>query len=187
VSAKSNPSIALKEILEVEEYLAILNTPCFNQEIKSAFLFSCYTGLRWVDVKRLHWSDIKENILTTRIIQEKTGQPVTLSLHPIALTILETQSAKSKGAARNYLKVFRLPSADGANKELAQWIKNAGIDKHITWSCARLSFSVLLQDKRVNQSQIVICLVRKNCLISYDCQDSLQKFYRIRVNLAATG
>lgn len=81
VTAKSNPSKKLKEHLEVEEYLALLNTPCFNEEIRAAFLFSCYTGLRWVNVKKLSWIDLKNNILTTRIIQAKTGLPVTLTLH----------------------------------------------------------------------------------------------------------
>jgi integrase len=90
VQSKSNPSIRMKENLEVDEYLTLLNTPCLNEEIKAAFTFSCYTGLRWVDVKKLEWKDIKGSVLTTRIIQAKTGRPVTLTLHPIAQSILET-------------------------------------------------------------------------------------------------
>ncbi|WP_089897057.1 phage integrase SAM-like domain-containing protein [Chitinophaga arvensicola] len=48
VTAKSNPSTRLKEHLEVPEYLELLNTPCTNEEVKDAFIFCCYTGLRWV-------------------------------------------------------------------------------------------------------------------------------------------
>jgi hypothetical protein len=51
VFSKSNPSNRMKENLEVEEYLSLLSTPCKNQELQAAFIFSCYTGLRWVDVK----------------------------------------------------------------------------------------------------------------------------------------
>lgn len=83
VFAKSNPSAKLKENLEVDEYLKLIDTPCKNQEVKAAFIFSCYTGLRWVDVKKLEWKDIKDGVLTTRIIQAKTGRPVTLTLHRI--------------------------------------------------------------------------------------------------------
>jgi integrase len=153
VSAKSNPSIRLKENLEVDEYLNLLNTPCLNEEIKAAFTFCCYTGLRWVDVKKLEWNDIRGNVLTTRIIQAKTGQPVTLTLHPIAKAILEKQKLKAQSSFRNKFAFF-LPSANGANKILEQWIRSVGIDKHITWSCARLSFSILLQDKNVDDATV---------------------------------
>ncbi|MDP4265607.1 MAG: site-specific integrase, partial [Bacteroidota bacterium] len=74
VFAKSNPSVRMKANLEVDEYLKLLNTPCINQEVKAAFTFSCYTGLRWVDVKKLEWKDITDGVLTTRIIQAKTGR-----------------------------------------------------------------------------------------------------------------
>jgi integrase len=155
VFAKSNPSVRMKENLEVDEYLMLLNTPCLNEEIKAAFIFSCYTGLRWVDVKKLKWNDIKGNILTTRIIQAKTGKPVTLTLHEIAKNILEAQKLKIN---TDYDYVFTLPGADGSNKQLNQWVKSAGIDKYITWSCARLSFSILLQDQNVDDATVAYLL-----------------------------
>lgn len=154
VAAKSNPSTTLKENLEVEEYLQLLNTPCLNEEVKAAFIFSCYTGLRWVDVKQMEWKDIKDGILTTRIIQAKTGRPVTLTLHEIAKAILETQRRKAEQTGNPDARVFFLPSQDGCNKVLEKWMKSAGIDKHITWSCARLSFSILLQDRNVDDATV---------------------------------
>ena len=154
IYAKSNPSTNLKENLEIDEYLALLNTPCLNEEVMAAFTFSCYTGLRWVDVKKMKWADIKGNVLTTRIIQAKTGFPVTLTLHPIAETILQRQKAKVRAIQRHNEDVFVLPTANGANKILNQWMTSAGIDKHITWSCARLSFSILLQDRNVDDATI---------------------------------
>jgi integrase len=158
VSAKANPSVKLKENLEVNEYLKLLNTPCLNEEVKAAFIFCCYTGLRWVDVLKLKWDDIKGSILTTRIIQAKTGLPVTLTLHPIAQTILTMQKKKSALRQRKQEVVFILPTADGANKVLDQWVRAAGIDKHITWSCARLSFSILLQDQNVDDATVAYLL-----------------------------
>jgi integrase len=154
VSALANPSSKLKEHLEVEEYEQLLNTPCCNEEVRCAFLFSLYTGLRWVDVKALEWKDIKENVLTTRIIQKKTGLPVILTLHPIARSILETQMTKAKARSTMPKRVFGLPSANGANGILEEWVHSAGIDKHVTWSCARLSFSILLQDKNVDDATV---------------------------------
>jgi integrase len=107
-----------------------------------------------VDVKKLEGNDIRGNVLTTRIIQAKTGFPVTLTLHPIASSIIEKQKMKANtGSILNKL-LFHLPSADGANKTLEQWMESAGIEKHITWSCARLSFSILLQDRNVDDATV---------------------------------
>jgi integrase len=167
VAAKFNPSTRLKENLEVEEYLTLLKAPCLNEEVKAAFLFSCYTGLRWVDVKGLQWSDINGGVLTTRIIQAKTGRPVTLTLHPIAAAILEGQKTKSRKSE----SVFALPTADGANKVLRGWVKKGGIKKHITWSCARLSFSILLQDRNVDDATVAY-------LMGHTTTEQVRKTYK---------
>jgi integrase len=171
VFSKSNPSTRLKENLEVEDYMSLLNTPCRNQELQAGFIFSCYTALRWVDVKKMEWSDIKGAVLTTRIIQAKTGQPVTLTLHPLAQEIIATQRMKAVAIGYTNGKVFSLPSADGSNKLLDEWMKDAGINKHITWSCARLSFSILLQDKNVDDATVAY-------LMGHTTTEQVRKTYK---------
>jgi integrase len=155
VKAKSNPSINIKENLEVEEYLALLRTPCFNQEVQEAFIFSCYTGLRYVDVKHLQWPQINGKLLNTRIIQRKTGKELVIELHHIARAILIKRQKAINDLSG---KVFHLPTNNGCNKVLQQWVQNAGIQKHITWHCARLSFSILLQDRNVDTATVALLL-----------------------------
>jgi integrase len=152
VQSRMNPSTTMKENLEADEYIRLLNTPCLNEAVKDAFIFSCYTGLRYVDVKWLKWQDLKGNHLTTRIIQRKTGQPVVLTLHLIAEAILNKR--RKLCSTEPISKVFQIPSNDGCNKILQQWVKSPGIEKYITWSCARLSFSILLQDKKVDLATV---------------------------------
>jgi integrase len=171
IVAKSNPSTTLKENLEVEDYLQLLNTPCLNEEIQAAFLFSCYTGLRWIDVKKMEWKDIEDGILTTRIIQAKTGRLITLSLHEIAKGILERQKTKAEKTSDANLKVFTLSHQDGCNKALEKWIQSAGIKKHITWSCARLSFSILLQDRNVDDATVAY-------LMGHTTTEQVRKTYK---------
>lgn len=154
IPAKPNPSVKLKENLEVDEYLELLNVPCSNDEVKFAFLFCCYTGLRWIDVKGLKWKDINGDLLTTRIIQAKTGRPVILTLHPIAQRILKNREHVLGSSLCLDNPVFVLPSANGANKVLKGWIAKTSINRHITWSCARLSLSILLKDKNVDDVTI---------------------------------
>lgn len=158
VSAIANPSTHLKEIIEADEYIKLINTPCSNEQVKLAFIFCLYTGLRWADIAPMQWTDIKEGKLVTRIIQRKTGHPVVLTLHTTAQKILEQQRAKAAMFKKSANLIFHLPTQDGANKVLDIWASNAGLDKHITWSCARLSFSVLLQDQRIDHATVSLLL-----------------------------
>lgn len=59
VAAKGNKNKKLKEHFEAPEYIQLLNTPCYHEEVRETFILSCYAGLRWCDVKPLDWSDIK--------------------------------------------------------------------------------------------------------------------------------
>lgn len=154
IAAQSNPVVRIKDNLEVEEYLSLLNTPCPDPEVKFGFIFCCYTALRYCDVNVLDWEHITANTLCTRILQKKTGKPVILTLHPIAQAILDKRMDNISGKE----KVFSLPSLDSCNNELEKWMIAAKINKKITWSCARLSFSILLQDKNVDHATVAYLL-----------------------------
>jgi integrase len=84
--------------------------------------------------------------------------PVILTLHPVAKDVLDQQKLKMDMQSCNGGLVFCLPTADGANKVLDGWVKAARIEKYITWSCARLSFSILLQDKNVDDATVAYLL-----------------------------
>lgn len=171
IFAKSNPSKRLKEIIEIEDYLHLLRTPCLNQEVQLAFILCCYTGLRWVDVKNLRWKQIRGAILTTTIIQQKTGEPVTLTLHPVAQAILENRRKILAYQDDPERKIFTLPSANGCNVVLQEWTCYSKIDKYFTWSCARLSFSVLLQDQMVDDATVAY-------LLGHTTTDQVRKTYK---------
>jgi integrase len=166
VKAKINPSKNLKEFLEADEYLKLINTPQHNHEIRDAFIFCCYTGLRWCDVSTLQWSQIKGDKLVKRVIQKKTGKPVEITLHPVAQTILDNRRKKLADFRFGVIPlktelrtlIFSLPTRNGANYNIESWVYRAGINKYITWSCARLGFSILLQDANVDQATVALFL-----------------------------
>ncbi len=157
VEAKSNPPKTIKEHLEANEYIQLLQTRIFNEEIREAFVFCCYTGFRYVDVDNVEWKHINGNQITTRIIQRKTGKPLIVTLHPIAKAIL-LKRLKRNANTQPTGKIFALPSNEACNKALLEWVQNAGVKKHITWSCARLSFSILLQDANVDTATVAMLL-----------------------------
>jgi integrase len=111
--------------------------------------------LRWIDVKHLDWPNIEGDQLTSKIIQRKTGKSVIITLHWIAKAILDKRRKRATDLTG---RVFNLPSQDGSNKALKKWVDNAGIKKHITWHCARLSFSILLQDENVDKATVALLL-----------------------------
>ncbi|RFM27003.1 site-specific integrase [Deminuibacter soli] len=164
VAAQSTTSKRLKNFLEAEDYVQLLQAPITNYEVQEAFIFCIYTGLRFVDIGRVLWTDIANDTLTTRIIQKKTGFPLVLALHPIAKGIIVKRLKTIMDGPEEFRQkklastIFALPSANGCNKILKTWMERAGLQKSITWSCARLSFSILLQDARVDNATVALLL-----------------------------
>jgi len=156
VSAKGNKNKIRKNHLEAEDYLRLLRTPFFNQEVSEAFIFSCYTGMRWCDVYRLSWKDVQSNNVLI-IVQAKTLVENMIPLHRISQVILTKRSARFAGSVKEG-RIFHLPTANGANKLLSQWCNCAGIKKHITWNSARLSYSILLQDANIDGATVSLLL-----------------------------
>jgi integrase len=130
IRSKAGKNRRLKEHLEVDEYLKLLKTPCLNEEVREAFIFCCYSGLRWADVHQLSWADLGNDTIKTRLIQAKTGLPVNITMHPIAKAILDKRLARNKAKKEGI--IFKLPTADGANKILKGWMSSAKIGKQIT-------------------------------------------------------
>jgi len=125
--------------LTISELRILKDTPCNNPNIKNAFLFSCFTGLRYSDIVSLVWQDIEEGAILKR--QQKTQTFVKIKLAETALEILETQKELMKNYPGN--KIFDLLVNHLANEYLRMWISFAGINKKITFHCARHTFATM--------------------------------------------
>lgn len=145
----SRPDGLKKEILSLDEIKLLPNAYCGNAEVKNAFLFSLNTGLRFVDIKGLIWKniDIKSGQLRKKQTKVKSSIKafVTIDLNDNAIAILNL-----KGQGKPEESVFLLPTLEGSNKVLKNWISRAGISKHITWHCARHSFATNLLSNNAN-------------------------------------
>ncbi|HAO28750.1 MAG TPA: hypothetical protein DCQ68_16015 [Chryseobacterium indologenes] len=132
-----------KETLVFEEVKALLETECRNEVIKTAFLFCCYTGIRFCDVQALTWNNIKNNTLD--LVQIKTKERLTMDLHQDAVKLLEISKRQN-----NDKLVFKLPTSTTCLEVLREWVAKAEINKHITWHCSRHTFATLLYYQNVN-------------------------------------
>ena len=118
-----------REYLTVDEVKRLIDTPCKREDIKAAFLFSCFCGLRISDVKSLKWKNIITEGDKTRveILQYKTKQPLYLPLNKQALRWMP-----ERGTASDEDKVF--PTLPSKNYDcIPEWSRAAGISKHVTY------------------------------------------------------
>jgi site-specific recombinase XerD len=131
-----------KDILTFDEIERLAGAYCGNAEVKRAFLFSLYTGLRWCDIRELKYKNLDLASGKIKVTQEKTknrsrNSMVIIDLNPTAVKLIGDMGEPDAN-------VFSLPSHNGCLKALKLWTKKAGIDKHITWHCARHSIAVNL-------------------------------------------
>lgn len=137
VQSNAHGKAKRRDILTIDELKALASTPTESSEVRRAFLFSCMSGLRWVDVKSLTWVMVNLKDRRLNIRQEKTKEDVSIPLNETAVKLLEEPGKPNE-------LVFTLPTANGANKTLKAWVKRAGIDKYITFHCGRHSFGTNL-------------------------------------------
>lgn len=143
ITIKVDDGAIVKDVLSPEEVKRLIEThyPKENLQIRNAFLFSLNTGMRWCDVRDLAFGDFDFSNRTFSYNQNKTKGHSTKSnvSLPLTDTLLELMGEQPEARGKDEL-VFTLPSHTMALKALRRWTKFAGIDKHITFHCARHSF-----------------------------------------------
>lgn len=134
---KPSGKILGKDVLSDSELRLLFNTACNSDNLKRAFLFCCFTGLRAVDVRELRWKNIDVKNKSFKFSQSKTGVRM---LPPLSETAIDLLGEEGKP---NDL-VFDLPTHEAMNKTLKAWVVRAKIKKHITFHCARHTFATSL-------------------------------------------
>lgn len=145
----TNPMLALdrshlkgttyeREFLSVEEVKKLIDTPCRRPDIKGAFLFSCFCGLRISDVRSLQWKHVVTagEKMYLKITQFKTRRPLSIPLSSQALRWMP-----ERGGAGEDEYIF--PPLSKNMTVLDDWAKEAGINKHITFHVSRHTFATM--------------------------------------------
>lgn len=142
---KPQKRIAEKEFLTIEEIQKTIDTPCRYEIVKKAFLFCCFTGLRYSDMKCLKWSEIRTapDGISQYIdhIQVKTKDRVTI---PVSDETRRWMPERIEGVDTIFheLKITQ----ETARVVLTEWMKDAGIAKHITFHCSRHTAATIAAD-----------------------------------------
>ena len=153
ITIKADDQQLKKEILSLEEIqqLLVTNDEKQNQEIRRAFIFCLYCGLRYCDVRELTFANVDYSNRLLIFEQHKTKghsakSGVNIPLNDGLLNLIG-QPADPENRAE---LIFKLPSYTMCIKSLQRWVKSAGINKHITWHCGRHSFAVNILNNGAN-------------------------------------
>lgn len=133
----------VKDFLSPEEEKQLMATHYTgeNPQIRNAFVFCLYTGMRFCDVRDLTFGnfDFANRLLSYEQNKTKGHSKHSRVTLPLADSLLALLGEEPESQDKDAL-VFTLPSHTMCLKALRRWTKRAGIDKHITWHCARHSF-----------------------------------------------
>jgi integrase len=130
--------------LTMTEVRKLAKAPCPNEQAKRAFLFSCFTGLRFSDIEALTWDNVKGKSL--EFTQKKKRTPELIPLHDEALAILKKQRKAEPSPLLQRSRagyVFLLPIHSVVNKALRAWAKAASLEKHVSFHVSRHTFATL--------------------------------------------
>ena len=153
VVIKVDDQILRKDVLSLDEEQALINTHYDgeNPNIRRAFIMCLYCGLRFCDVKSLAFSNVDYSNRLLKFEQNKTrghsaNSGVVIPLNDGLLRLIgEPTNDQTKDSP-----IFPLPSYEMCLKALKRWVKRAGIEKHISWHCARHSFAVNILNNGAN-------------------------------------
>ena len=134
--------------LSMNEVQMLVDTPCKDDVLKRAFLFSILTGLRHSDIQTLKWKQIQQTSKGTWqavIVQQKTKRP---DYKPVIQQALQLCGERPND--EESLVFEGLTDASWISRPLKVWIEASGIKKHITFHCGRHSFASLLLENGVD-------------------------------------
>lgn len=153
ISIKVDDQQLRKEVLSPEEIQQLIATHYEheNPNIRRAFILCLYCGLRFCDVKDLTFANVDHSNKLLKFEQSKTkghsaSSGVVIPLNDGILKLIGEPSDPDK---RDEV-IFPLPSYEMCLKALRHWVKRAGINKHISWHCARHSFAVNILNNGAN-------------------------------------
>lgn len=138
--------VAERVYLTPDEIRKLWHTPCRHDVLRRAFLFSCLTGLRVSDIRKLAWRDVTTMGSYTRIIfrQRKTKGIEYTDINDQAVSLMGERGKDDDLVFDGF--VYNSKTAT----KLRNWAKAAGIRKQITYHSSRHSFALMMLDAGVD-------------------------------------
>ncbi len=130
-----------RSYLTIDELKKMIATDCPRFDIKQAFLFGCFCGLRYSDIEKLTWGDVYQDGQRWRanVTMKKTKKPIVISLSDDARKWMPERNSKEDKD-----KIFSLPSVRYISEVMKKWGKLSGIKKDICFHTSRHTFATMM-------------------------------------------
>ena len=131
-------TIPVKQSLSLEEVRKLYNSECSVPVVRKAAIFSCLSGLRISDILNLKWENIQTyadggHYLDFKCV--KTQRQTQVPIGDDAYELIQPQTTdKYIFSGFNRTMTYRV---------MQDWIKECGINKHITFHCFRHTYASL--------------------------------------------
>ena len=116
--------------------------------VRDAFLFCCYTGIRWGDFRSLRSDHLRNGVLT--VDQLKTG-------HIVRIPLSDIFGGKAMAIVSRYpsLEAFAdIGHNSTCNRMIREVAEAAGVRKHLHWHLARHTCGTLLNQHGLLMQEI---------------------------------
>lgn len=130
-----------RDFLTREELHRLMKVKTQSTTTQMAFMFCCFTGLRYSDLRQLKWGNIEKSQsgMVVRIeAMKKTEKPVTVPLGTNAMAWMPERGDKTLDDP-----VFDIGTCGGCNAALKTMAKRAGINKRVSFHTSRHCFATL--------------------------------------------
>ena len=123
----------------MKKLLAELKTKKKYELVRDLFVFCCFTGLSWTDMRNLTKSNIQTSFdghVWIKTSRQKTGVESDIRLLEVAKHIID----KYEGLAKDD-RLLPVPAYSVCKYDIKQVAKQCGIEKNVSWHVARHSFA----------------------------------------------
>jgi len=125
-----------KELNKLFDFYKYKKFDAKDKDVLRPFLFSCFTGLRFSDVKALKFANIQNDVLLVKMKKtEYIDKFVKIPLCDASRGLINFN--------RKTKTVFSMYSEQYMNRQLKSICRNIGIEKDITFHCSRHTFATL--------------------------------------------
>lgn len=150
-------SLSEKELDMLEQY----RQQAEPNEILNAFLFSCYTGLRYSDICNITKQDIHAINRKKWLIMKMHKTNIEVRI-PVSTIFDGKALLLSKSIPRSRGKLFLLDSNQKSNRTIKSILKSIGVKRNISFHSARHTFATLLIYRGVNITTVQKLLGHKS-------------------------
>lgn len=127
--------------LTIDEVKQLIATDCKRENVKNAFLFSCFCGLRYSDICAITWGQITQDgeQMRLQLKMQKTKDMLYLPISEQAQKYMP-----NRGTASANDPIFNIFTEVYTNTIIAEWAKAAGITKKVSFHVARHTFATMM-------------------------------------------